>query len=91
MENNPQHSRRDFIKKASVGLVGLSAMGFSAKSYARIVGSNDRVRVGIVGFSNRFRSSLFPCFMEHAKAQNFLNLLPCLIYGIGGAMKPMLT
>ncbi|MVZ61198.1 Gfo/Idh/MocA family protein [Sphingobacterium humi] len=71
MENNPQHSRRDFIKKASVGLVGLSAMGFSAKSYARIVGSNDRVRVGIVGFSNRFRSSLFPCFMEHAKAQNF--------------------
>ncbi len=66
-------SRREFIKQASVGagVVGLSAMGFSAKSYARILGANDRVRVGIVGFSNRFRSSLFPCFMNHAKAQNF--------------------
>lgn len=66
-----QNSRREFIKKASLGLVGLSTMGFSAKSYARIIGSNDRVRVGIVGFSNRFKGSLFPCFMEHAKAQNF--------------------
>ncbi|WP_188507172.1 Gfo/Idh/MocA family protein [Parapedobacter pyrenivorans] len=66
-------SRREFIKQASVGagVVGLSAMGFSAKSYARIIGANDRVRVGIVGFSNRFRSSLFPAFMNHAKAQNF--------------------
>lgn len=66
-------SRREFIKQASVGagVVGLSAMGFSAKSYAKILGANDRVRVGIVGFSNRFRSSLFPAFMNHAKAQNF--------------------
>ncbi|GGC19358.1 oxidoreductase [Parapedobacter defluvii] len=66
-------SRREFIKQASVGagVVGLSAMGFSAKSYARIIGANDRVRVGIVGFSNRFRGSLFPAFMSHAKAQNF--------------------
>ena len=54
-----------------VGVFGLSAMGFSAKSYGRILGANDRVRVGIVGFSNRFRASLFPCFMDHAKAQNF--------------------
>src|SRR5690606_4283421 len=66
-------SRREFIKQASVGagVVGLSAMGFSAKSYARILGANDRVRVGIVGFSNRFRSSLSPAFLNHAKAQNF--------------------
>ncbi|MVZ66141.1 gfo/Idh/MocA family oxidoreductase [Sphingobacterium sp. DK4209] len=71
MENMHQNSRREFIKKASLGVVGLSTMGFSAKSYARIIGSNDRVRVGIVGFSNRFKGSLFPCFMEHAKAQNF--------------------
>lgn len=73
MKNKRQHSRREFIKQASLGagIVGLSAMGFSAKSYARIIGANDRVRVGIVGFSNRFKSSLFPCFMEHAKTQNF--------------------
>lgn len=67
------NSRREFIKQASVGagVLGLTAMGFSAKSYARILGANDRVRVGIVGFSTRFKSSLFPCFLNHAKAQNF--------------------
>jgi len=66
-------SRREFIKQASVGagVLGLTSMGFSAKSYSKIMGANDRVRVGIVGFSNRFRSSLFPAFMNHAKAQNF--------------------
>lgn len=73
MEINTENSRRDFIKKASIGAgaVGLAAMGFSAKSYARIIGANDRVQVAIVGFSNRFKSSLFPSFMNHAKELNF--------------------
>ncbi|HXI01110.1 MAG TPA: Gfo/Idh/MocA family oxidoreductase [Sphingobacteriaceae bacterium] len=73
MENNEENSRREFIKKASIGAgaVGLAAMGFSAKSYARIIGSNDRVQVGIVGFSSRFKSSLLPSFMNHAKELNF--------------------
>lgn len=73
MKNNTENSRRDFIKKASLGAgaVGLAAMGFSAKSYARIIGANDRVQVAIVGFSNRFKSSLFPSFMNHAKELNF--------------------
>ncbi|MHB1179010.1 MAG: Gfo/Idh/MocA family protein [Daejeonella sp.] len=73
MKNKTENSRREFIKKASVGVgaISLGAMGFSAKSYARIIGSNDRVQVGIVGFSNRFRSSLLPSFMNHAKELNF--------------------
>lgn len=70
---NSDTSRRDFIKKAAlgVGMLGLSAMGMSAKSYGRIMGSNDRVQVGIIGFSNRFRDSLVPSFMNHAKDLNF--------------------
>jgi len=73
MTHQKETSRRTFIKNASVGagLVGLSAMGFSAKSYARILGANDRVRVGIIGFSHRFRDTLFPSFMNHAKKLNF--------------------
>ena len=71
MAQNNTHSRRDFIKKATLGTIGLSTMGFSARSYGQILGANDRVRVAIVGFSNRFKDSLFPAFMEHAKAQNF--------------------
>ncbi len=68
-----ENSRRDFIKKASVGVgvLGLSAMGVNAKSYSRIMGANDRVQVGIVGFSNRFKDALFPSFMNHAKELNF--------------------
>ncbi len=69
--NDPSgKDRRDFIKKTALGAAGL-AFGFSAKSYAGILGANDRVRVGIVGFSNRFKSSLVPAFLEHAKGLNF--------------------
>lgn len=62
-------SRRDFIKQSSIATLG--AMAFSAKSYANIIGANDRVRVGVVGFSDRFRSSLLPAFMNHNQELNF--------------------
>ncbi len=66
-------SRREFIKnsaKTSAGLY-IGALGFSAKSYGNIMGANDRVRVGVVGFSDRHRSSHMPCFMNHYKELNF--------------------
>ncbi|WP_460684843.1 Gfo/Idh/MocA family protein [Niabella aquatica] len=66
-------SRRTFIKHASVAGAGifLSNKVFSAKSYSRILGSNERVRVGVVGFSDRHRFSHMPCFMNHYKELNF--------------------
>ena len=66
-------TRRQFISqsiKASAGMYAV-AMGFSAKSYANIIGANNRVRLGVVGFSDRFRQSLFPSFMNHHKEMNF--------------------
>jgi predicted dehydrogenase len=66
-------TRRQFIKnstKASAALY-LGAIGFSAKSYGRILGSNDRVNLGVVGFSDRFRQSHFPSFKNHYKELNF--------------------
>jgi predicted dehydrogenase len=63
-------ARREFLKAAGLGLTG-AALGFTAKSYASIAGANDRVRVGIVGFSDRMRDALVPSFMEHAGALNF--------------------
>jgi predicted dehydrogenase len=71
MEHKENNDRRDFLKKAVLGTVGLSVMGFSAKSYGKIMGANDRVRVGVIGFSDRFKHSLYPSFMEHAKGMNF--------------------
>jgi predicted dehydrogenase len=61
-------TRREFIQKSAIGAAGLS---LTAKSYSRILGSNDRVRVGIVGFSDRFRTSLAPAFLSMAKDFNF--------------------
>jgi predicted dehydrogenase len=66
-------SRRIFIKqsaKASAAVYA-TALGFSAKSYGNIIGANDRVRVGVVGFSDRHKSSHLPCFMNHYKELNF--------------------
>ena len=66
-------SRRDFIKKTALTTAGvyLGANAFSAKSYRRIIGSNDRVRVGVVGFSDRHRNSHMPAFLNHYKELNF--------------------
>ena len=72
MANN---SRRTFLKGAGAGLAG-AALGSSASSYANIIGANDRVRVGVVGFSDRSRSALVPAFQQHAQELNFeLNAL----------------
>lgn len=50
-------TRRNFLKKAMMGTalvsVGGVLPGFSAKSYARIVGANDRIRVGAAGVNAR--------------------------------------
>ncbi|AXY73664.1 gfo/Idh/MocA family oxidoreductase [Paraflavitalea soli] len=68
-----KRSRRHFIQQTALAGAGLLAAnaGFSAQSYRRIIGSNDRVRVGVVGFSDRHRSSHIPCFMNHYKELNF--------------------
>src|SRR5690554_2239482 len=72
--NKLDHSRREFIKKSvltTAGLSTLGAVGFSAKSYGKIIGANDKVNVGIVGFSNRCKSSLIPSMLDHNKELNF--------------------
>lgn len=61
-------TRRDFIKKSIMAGV---ATGMSASSYAKIIGSNDRVRVGCVGFSNRHKHSHVGPFGDLAKEMNF--------------------
>lgn len=68
-----KNSRRAFIKKSAMAATGtyLGALAFSPKSYANILGANDRVRVGVVGFSDRFRASLLPAFQTHYKEMNF--------------------
>ena len=59
-------SRRKFIRNTTAVAAGIYAggLGINTKSYGRIIGSNERLRVGVVGFSDRFKASLFPAFMN---------------------------
>lgn len=68
-KNNRRHFLKTSVKAATATYI--ATMGFSAKSYARIIGANDRVRLGVIGFADRFRQSHLPCFMEHYKELNF--------------------
>ena len=51
------NSRRDFIKKTAMGAamfsVGGAFTGLSARSYASILGANDRIRVAMMGVNAR--------------------------------------
>jgi predicted dehydrogenase len=68
-------SRRSFLKMAAVGSAGFAASrasgGLAAKDYMKILGANDRLRVGVVGFSDRAEYSLIPAFIQHAPELNF--------------------
>ena len=52
--------RRDFIKKSILGTAGITigGMGFSAKSYASIIGANDRFRIAVCGVNGRGKSHI---------------------------------
>lgn len=65
--------RRDFIKKVSLATGGLylGSLALSAKSYGRVIGSNDRINIGVIGFSDRFKYSLLPSFQHHSSELNF--------------------
>ena len=63
-------SRRDFIRAAGLGTAA-AALNCSSLGRLRIVGANDRIRVGIVGFSDRARYSLIPAFLNLAPGLNF--------------------
>ena len=66
-------TRREFIKTSIIGTGGLmlGSLALDAKIFAGSKGANDKVRVGIIGFSDRCRSSLIPTFMASAEEMGF--------------------
>src|ERR1700722_19324591 len=67
------HSRRNFIKKSAMtgAATYLGTVGLRAQNYRNIMGANDRVRVGVVGFSDRHKDAHIPSFLKAYKEQNF--------------------
>ena len=47
--------RREFIKNSVIGTAGIAVggMGFSSKSYASIIGANERINIAVIGFKGR--------------------------------------
>lgn len=47
--------RRDFIKKSAIGAAGIviGGIGFSSKSYASIIGANERINLAVIGIRNQ--------------------------------------
>lgn len=60
-------TRRSFLKKAASGAAGITlahtASGISAKSYARIMGANDRINIVIMGLGRRL-GGYIPAIVE---------------------------
>lgn len=54
--------RREFIKKAAIGAVGVtfsnSINAMTAKSYSRILGANDRIHIALQGLGRRYGAYL---------------------------------
>src|SRR5437870_6222728 len=65
-EHKTKMPRREFVKVAAA-----TAAALPAARYTRILGANDRVRVGIVGFSDRFRQAHLPAYAKLGKELNF--------------------
>jgi predicted dehydrogenase len=63
--------KNEIARRTFLGGAAAAATLWSAKSYARIIGANDRVNVGLVGFSDRAKGALLPAFMGLSKTLNF--------------------
>jgi predicted dehydrogenase len=63
-------NRREFLKAGSAALAA-TTVSWNAKSYAAVVGANDRVRVGIIGCGDRMKGGDLPAFHQNAKDMNF--------------------
>lgn len=68
--NSKQDNRREFLKASGIALAA-TAVSWNAKSYAQIMGANDRVRVGIVGCGDRMKGGDLPAFEQNAEELNF--------------------
>src|SRR5690554_1146412 len=73
IHNKMNVNRREFIKKMGAGAAGIavssSMSGMSAKSYKRIIGSNDRIQVAIAGLGRRLGAFYEPIASKKANVE----------------------
>ena len=92
MEESKNTSRRDFLKKAGLGAgaITLGAMGFSSKSYARIIGFNDRLNIAMVGLGRRLGAFYQPIAQKESnKLLGMADQLSSKVIGQDEAIKKL--
>ncbi len=60
-----------FSKRPSTPPVTSGRWGCPPKAMPGVIGANDRVRVGVLGYADRFKDALLPSFRKHMKELNF--------------------
>ena len=55
-QNDARMDRREFLNKSATVLAAGAAFSSTASSYGRILGANDRISLGHIGFGNRGRN-----------------------------------
>jgi len=67
-------SRREFLKTASAGAAALT---FSASSYARVIGANERIRIGLIGCGGRGIHAHMAGVHKHLESQKHEFIAVC--------------
>src|SRR5262249_39535343 len=84
-ENISKHpGRRRFIANAGAGLAGAGLL--TAKSYARVIGANDRIQMGVVGSGGRGRS-VMGSFNRFSQQCEFIHVCDVYEPNINAALK----
>jgi len=73
-------TRRDFMRTTAAATAGVAASRLNVLNPDRVLGANSRVRVALVGASDRAMSSLIPAFQTYAKELNFELVAVCDIW-----------
>jgi predicted dehydrogenase len=81
-------TRRDFVKATSAVTAGVAFTNLNVLRAERVLGANDRVRVALVGASDRTMGSLVPAFQTHSEALNFDLVAVCDIWKLRREEKP---
>lgn len=63
--------RRNFLKKTALGAAGITLSPYIMGNGKRILGANDKIRIGIVGFSDRTKNSLLPALLHWKDKFNY--------------------
>jgi predicted dehydrogenase len=67
------NSRRDFLKTVGLSMAGIAVgeMAMGSDIFKTNGGANDKIRIGLIGFSNRAKDTLIPALMSCADELNF--------------------